>query len=168
MKGTRRGEAGSVRFPLGISKIGLSLPGGGVSFCVPMSGAEEGEDAGREREQKTDRGWIGGREVGTVGLTGMGPPASTPLLGDYAGTQSSAVRRAGAPGEPGIGRMSSVESGGGVCARGLPHTVTPLPLPAPPPLLSAASHRLLSLKTPLLPPSYHIVKTVSEVPRRLI
>lgn len=53
----------------------------------------------------------------------MGPPVLPPLLGDYAGTQSGAERRAGARGEPCISRVSSVESGGGVCARGLPHTV---------------------------------------------
>lgn len=39
--------------------------------------------------------------------------------------KSSAQRRAGAPGEPCIRRVISVESGAGVCAKGLPHTVPP-------------------------------------------
>lgn len=44
MKGTRIGEAGSVRFPLGISKIGLSLPGRCL-FVSPRQGLK------RERMQ---------------------------------------------------------------------------------------------------------------------
>lgn len=59
-------------------------------------------------------------------------------------------RRAGAPGEPRVRRVSSVESGAGVCARGLPHTVPP-PRHSPH-LPTTASHRLMSLMIPLPPP----------------
>lgn len=72
--------------------------------------------AAREERQEQAEG-----ERKKRAFTGMGPPASPPLLGDYAGTQSGAGRRAGAPGEPSVRRVSSVESGAGVCARGLPH-----------------------------------------------
>lgn len=55
---------------------------------------ERQEQTESERKREIEDG--GGGEP----LTGMGPPASPPFLGDYAGTQSSAGRRAGAPGSP--------------------------------------------------------------------
>ncbi|KAK1896897.1 putative asparagine synthetase [glutamine-hydrolyzing] [Dissostichus eleginoides] len=113
---------------------------GEVSLCVATPETEEGEDAGSQgRETRTGRGWEKKRA-----FPGMGPPASPPLLGDYAGTQSGAGRRAGAPGDPTVRRVSSVESGAGVCARGLPYCTS-----TPPDLPSMAS--LMSLRIPPYP-----------------
>lgn len=154
-------EVGSVtRLPpspptLCISEIGLSLPERCL-FVLPRRGLKkERMQAARverqgqaEWEKNHDRGW---RVEGDVwAFPGIGPPASPPLLGDYAGTQSWARRRAGALGEPCIKRVSTVESGAGVCARGLPHTVPPPQNLLPWPLVS----RDTSISPPC-PPSAH-------------
>ncbi|KAJ4943586.1 hypothetical protein JOQ06_006085, partial [Pogonophryne albipinna] len=111
-----------------------------VSLCVATPETEEGEDAGSQgRETRTGRGWEKKRA-----FPGMGPPALPPLLGDYAGTQSGAGRRAGAPGDPTVRRVSSVESGAGVCARGLPYCTS-----IPPDLPTMAS--LMALRIPPYP-----------------
>ncbi|KAK9519406.1 hypothetical protein VZT92_022140 [Zoarces viviparus] len=66
MKGTRGGGAGRVRFPLGISKIGLSLPGRCL-FVSPRLGLkrermqaareERQEQAEGERKREPSLGW---------------------------------------------------------------------------------------------------------------
>lgn len=130
MKGTREGEEGSFRFPLSISKIGLSLPRRCLFVSSHQGLKRERMQAARvERQQQAEGERQREIEYGGGTFTWMGPPASPPLLGDYAGTQSGAGGRAGAPGEPSVRRLSSVESGAGVCARGLPHTVPPTPPP---------------------------------------
>ncbi|CAB1446229.1 unnamed protein product [Pleuronectes platessa] len=55
MKGTREGEAGSIRFPLSISKIGLSLPGRCL-FVSPRRGLkrERMQAARVERQEQAE------------------------------------------------------------------------------------------------------------------
>lgn len=140
------GEEGSFRFPLSISKIGLSLPRRCL-FVLPHQGlkrermqaarVERQEQADGERQRETEDG--GG---GRVSLHSDGTTCVAPSAGRLCGHTKRCWEEGRALGEPSVRRLSSVESRAGVCARGLPHTVPPSNIP------TTASWWLLSLRMP--------------------
>lgn len=75
-----------------ISKMGLSLPRGCL-FVSPRQRLKRERVKAAKVGAQEEAGWRG-----RWAFPGTGPPASSPfLLGDYAGVQSGAGRRAGAP-----------------------------------------------------------------------
>lgn len=166
MKATRGGEAGSIRSrppPRRLKKIGLSLPGRCL-FVSPRLGLKRQRmQAAREERQRTGRG--GGRKrEPSQGLDHLRRLLCSEIMRAH---KAGAGRRAGAPGERGVRRVSSVESRAGVCARGLPHTVPASrnnPPSTPPPELPPIGSSL-SRCTSFLPSSssLSICHTVSDV-----